>query len=258
MAVTGLEARQEASALDVALRAALAPALPFPEAQPDGTPAGGQADPAWTVRWPAAGELRVEVLANPLNAGNRTRALEAEQEIQKAAMQSQRRSQADYEKAVTDFQQTGRVSEIREISLRDDGVAGERYDADSQLTITAETFDAVHETVVFTSTLPEVLPASGGPAAIVRVASNVYRDAAIGDEPGLARYCPEQAWVFFGAVEAPAVRRQDDGAVALSVTRGTGGVAGRGLVLWITGNAGLVDRVLQDADWSRLRARAGG
>jgi hypothetical protein len=253
-----VEARQEASALPGALRAALAPALPFPDAQPDGTPVGGRTEPVWTVRWPdAAGDLRVEVLANPLNPANRERALKAEQEIQKAAMQSQRQSQADYEKAVTDFQKTGRVSEIREISLRDDGLAGERYDAESQLTITAGSFDARHDALVFTSILPEALPASSGPAAVVRVASNVYREAAVGDEPGLARYCPGQAWVFFGAIDAPVVRRQDDGPVAVSVTR-SGGSATRNLVIWITGNAELVDRVLQTADWSRLRAIVGG
>ena len=53
------------------------------------------------------GNLRVDVLANPLNPGNHERALKAEAEIQKAVMASQRQSQADYEQAVSDFERTG-------------------------------------------------------------------------------------------------------------------------------------------------------
>jgi hypothetical protein len=180
---------------------ALSRALPFPAASDDGTPAGGSADPVWTVRWPEPDELRVEVVANPLNAKNREQALKVEREIQKAAMQSQSRSQGDYERAVSEFERTGRASGIREISLREDGLAGERYDADSQLTITATTIGAAHEFAVSTATMPAISDSIPG-AIVVRVAANAYEEPATGDLPGALHYCPEQAWVFFGA-QAP-------------------------------------------------------
>ena len=91
-----------------ALKVALARALPFPEARSDGTPPGSATDPVWIVRWPVEGNLRVDVLANPLNPGNHERALKAEAEIQRAVMASQRQSQADYEQAVSDFERTGK------------------------------------------------------------------------------------------------------------------------------------------------------
>jgi len=86
--VSAAEARQSAALRD-ALMAAVRPALPFPEASNDGTPSGDDPGPLWTVHWPAEDSAVVEVLANPLNAENRARALKAEAAIQKAAMQSQ-------------------------------------------------------------------------------------------------------------------------------------------------------------------------
>ena len=111
--------------------------------------------------------------------------MKAEAEIQRAAMASQRKSQADYEQALRDFQRTGTVGDIREISLRDDGVAGERYDAESQLTIRADEFGDAHAFTVATSRLPEALPASGGPAVIVRVAANTYREPGAAGDSGI-------------------------------------------------------------------------
>jgi hypothetical protein len=243
-------------ALADALRTALAPALPFPEARPDGTAPDSSSTPVWTIRWPADGESRIEVLANPLNSGNRERALKAEEEIQKSAMQSQRRSQSDYDRALDDFQRTGRVGEIREVSLRDDGLAGERYDAESQLTITAEFVDARYAQRVGTSALPVLLPGSNGPAAVVRLASNTYREAQ-GDEPVSTRYAPEQAWVFFGPIAPPAIARDQDNLASLSTERSATAVS-RALVVHVSGNAELVDRVLRNADWSRLVPLVGG
>jgi hypothetical protein len=258
VAATALAPAQtiEPSAISDALRPALAPALPFPETQPDGTAPGGDTDPVWTVTWPGAAGLLVNVVANPENPGNRQRALKAEEEIQKAAMASQRRSQADYEQALSDFQRTGRVGSIREISLSDDGLAGERFDAESQLTIRAELFEGTHAFTVATSRMPQALPASGGPAFIVRVAANTYRDAGAPDAPGQTRFCPEQAWVFFGALRPADLTRAGETVVGISV--GTAAEASRGLVVAISGNVELVDRVLRQADWALLRARLGG
>ena len=253
---TGPAQSLDTSALRAALEAALAPALPYPPARADGTPERGGPEVVWAVNWAEADEPHVEVLANPLNEENRQRALAAEQAIQKAAMQSQRQSQADYERALTDFQRTGRTSEIREITLRDDGVAGERYDAESQLTVSAEIIEEPRAFAVASGTPPEVGPDVAGATAVVRVRANSYTE----EGPGMAetlRYCPEQAWVVIGGLTAT-VRREPEGqafAVSVSSAEGPGG---RGAVIWIRGNPGLVEQVLSRADWPGLRARFGG
>jgi hypothetical protein len=181
-------------------------------------------------------------------------------------MNAQLRSQGDYERALKDFEQTGRTSEIREISLRDDGVAGERYDAESQLTITVEAAEDGYEFTVATATLPVMSNAVAG-AVVVRVPANSYQEQEAGGLPGMARYCPEQAWVFLGAVGAPAIRRVEGADVEVVVPRtaGAAGAAGlpagraaRSLMVKISGNAGLVEQVLMKADWAVLRAVAEG
>jgi hypothetical protein len=244
-------------ALGDALVRALRPALPFPAARGDDTPETGGPTPVWAVRWPAAGEGHVEVLANPLNGENRARALDAEQQIQDAAMQSQRQSLADYEKALSEFERTGQVSSpLHAISLRDDGVPGEQYDAESQLTVTVERFDPATPLTVATGALPVVVPVDG-PAAAVRMPANVYLER--GPEgTASSRFCPEQAWVLFGALGTPAVHRIDAARVEVSVPAGGApGVRGAALVR-VSGNPALVSRVLAEADWDAFRTLFGG
>jgi hypothetical protein len=247
--VSAAEARQSATLRD-ALVAALRPALPFPEASDDGAPSGGDPGPVWTVRWPAEDSAVVEVLANPFNAENHARALKADAAIQKAAMQSQQRSQADYDKAVSDFQKTGRVSEIREISLRDDGPAGERYDAESQLTIDARVVDLPQRLTVGTGRLPEAFPGSPAAAAIIRVAANEYQEPVESGAPAATRFCPEQAWLLFGPIGAPAVSRTNQHEAAIAVTGAAGAGSGKAILISLRGNVELVDRVLQRANWA--------
>jgi hypothetical protein len=245
-------------ALSAGLVKAMRAALPFPAATSEGTPVGGGADAVWTVRWPEAGDARIEVLANPLNAGNRDRALKAEQEIQKSAMNAQLRSQGDYERAVKEFERTGRASTVREISLRDDGLAGERYDAESQLTIVAQAIAPGHQFTVSTSALPAVSAAVPG-LMVVRVAANAYQEPESSGLPGMGRYCPEQAWVFFGQVGTPVITRRAGADVDISMTEsGEASSRRRGSVVWISGNAGLVEQVLMQADWAVLRALVEG
>ena len=251
--VSAAEARQSAALRD-ALMAAVRPALPFPEASNDGTPSGDDPGPLWTVHWPAEDSAVVEVLANPLNAENRARALKAEAAIQKAAMQSQQRSQADYDKAVSDFQKTGRVSEIREISLRDDGLTGERYDAESQLTIDARVVDLPQRLTVGTGRLPEMFPGSSAAAAIIRVAANEYQEPGESGAPSATRFCPEQAWLLFGPIGAPAVSRTNQHEAAIAVTGPAGAGSGKAILISLRGNVELVDRVLQRANWALVSA----
>jgi len=247
-------------ALHRAFVTALRPALPFPEAGADGTPLNGQTDPVWTVRWPDAGDARVEVLANPLNAGNRERALTVEKAIQQAAMKSQQRSQGDYEQALSDFQRTGRVSGIREISLDDDGLAGQRYDADSHLVLSVAPLDDDLSFSVATGVAPGVVTGVAGPAMVIRVPANVYKAPAESGEPPDEHYCAEQAWVVFGASGPPTIIRREDGPQVDVTVPVAGASAGprRGLVVTMSGNPALVDQALRNADWLALRTVLGG
>ncbi|MEZ5286548.1 MAG: hypothetical protein R2712_17425 [Vicinamibacterales bacterium] len=254
--VTGVLLAQGAPAsLLPALRAAVDPALPFPPARADGTPERGGDEVVWGVRW-AQDQALVEVLANPLNEANRRRALEAEAAIQKSAMQAQRRSQSDYEQALADFARTGRTSEIREISLRDDGVAGERYDAESQVTVSAEPVTGAWQTSVPTARPLEPAPAPPGAAAVVRVSGHVYLEDGPDGMPGSAHYCAEQAWVFVGTTAPAIASPSGTNAAALSAEPGSAGQAG--VVVSIRGNAELVQQVLDRADWTALAVRSGG
>ena len=246
------------AALSAGLVKAMRAALPFPPATPEGTPVGGNLDAVWTVRWPDGDAPRIEVLANPLNTGNRERALKAEQEIQKAAMSSQLRSQDDYERAVKEFERTGRAPTVREITLRDDGLAGERYDAESQLTIVAQTIAPGHQFTISTSVLPVMSTEVPG-LLVVRVAANAYQEPESSGLPGMGHYSPEQALVFFGPVGTPVITPREGADVEIAMTAGGQPAAGRpGAVVWISGNAGLVDQVLTKGEWSVLRALVEG
>lgn len=241
-----------------ALVLALRPALPFPEAGPDGTPASGGAQPVWVVRWPEKGGGQVEVLANPLHPENRKRALEAEAAIQKAAMRSQRRSQGDYEQALSDFARTGRVSNIREISLDDDGVAGERYDADSHLLVSVAPLDDDLSFSVATGIPPAVMNGVAGPMVVIRVPANVYKAVAEAGAPAEEHYCAEQAWLVFGDAGGAAISPRADGPqvdVTVPVSTEPGGRGG--VVVSISGNPALVKQALRRADWPALRAALG-
>ncbi len=224
------------------LRSALAPALPFPDASPEGTPRSGPAEEAvWTVRWPGEG-TRVEVVANPLHPGNHEKALKAEEEIQRSVMQAQRTSLGDYERAASDFARTGRIgADVREVSLADEGIAGERYDAESQVTIDAEWRRGSYTAEVATAVLPFVEETPGLRAPRLRVSAHEY---------GVPqRYAAEQAWIFVGVDEAPAVRRASGERAGFSVTLAD---TRAWLLVAVRGNAALVSRIVAEAQWSVL------
>jgi hypothetical protein len=92
---------------------------------------------------------------------------------------------------------------------------------------------------------------------VVRVPANAYQEPESSGLPGMGRYCPEQAWVFFGPVGTPLIAPRHGADVNISMTAG-GQTVGRGALVWISGNAALVEQVLQRADWSVLRAVVAG
>jgi hypothetical protein len=173
-------------------------------------------------------------------------------------MNAQIRSQGDYERAVREFESTGRASSIREISLRDDGLAGERYDAESQLTVDVQTVAPGYRFTITTSAAPLASSTATG-GAVVRVAANAFEERQAGDLPGMAHYCPEQAWVVFGPAGQPLIQPRDGAETDVSFPGSTAATpSGRLIVVSISGNAALVEQVVRQADWSVLRALTEG
>src|SRR5690606_25212141 len=187
---------------------ALTPALPYPRARADGIPESGDAGPAWSVHWPdEGGDLRVEVVANPLNADTQARAAAAEKEAQAAVMRAQRKSQSDYERALAECEREGRVSPIREVTLEDEGVAGERFDAESQFLATLE-LEPGPAAVSIPSTLAPEVETMADRVMVVRVAPSTFRESADG-EPSSIRFAPATARIYFGRFSPPSIARVD-------------------------------------------------
>jgi len=90
---------------------------------------------------------------------------------------------------------------------------------------------------------------------VVRVAANAYQEPESSGLPGMGHYSPEQALVFLGPVGTPVITPREGAAVEISMTAGKQPATGQhGTVVWISGNAALVEQVLRQADWSVLRA----
>lgn len=242
-------------ALRTLVREVLAPALPYPAAREDGTPADGDPRTRWSVLWPGAGhDIRIEVVANPLNAEYQAEAARAEQQIQASAMRAQRQSQDDYERALAEFARGGSPSPIREVSLDDEGVAGERFDAESRLLVIVETGPDAADDVVETSVAP-IVDARVEGAIVIRVPANVYARPVAPGEAESVHFAPAQARLAFGGFGPPEIRPVD-GRDAFDVSIPRQG-EGRHVVVSLSGNATLLQDVLERADWSLIRALVG-
>ena len=238
-----------ATLLRQALIEALTPALPYPRAGSDGIPESGDAGPAWSVRWPEEGdEPRVEVMANPLNVDTQKRAAQAEKEAQAAVMRAQRKSQSDYERALGEFERERRVSPIREVTLEDEGLAGERFDAESQLLVTLETLAATAPLIIPSSLAPTSASVNG--RLVVRVAPNTYREQKSSADTPSMRYAPASARLYFGDVEPPTIRRVDE----LDRYEVTVPASPRSAVVVLSGNQSLIADVIDRADWKKILA----
>src|SRR5262245_56934402 len=190
--------------LMAALVEALKPALPYPAADEHDLPVDGNTTALWIVRWPEPGESRVEIVANPLNLENQQRASKADGEIQRAVMAAQQRAQAQYERAVAEFEKTGRTNPIDGITLGDEGIAGERFDASNHVAITLAAVRPPYRARIDSVSEPAVSTAAFG--TIVRVETNVYRERAAGTQPEVQRFHACEAHLMFGA-GSPSVSR---------------------------------------------------
>jgi hypothetical protein len=233
-----------------ALVEALRPVLPFPAAAPDGaTPATGGADSKWFVVWPTdPTDTSVIVKANPLHPDTQKAGATADGPIQAAVVQAERKAQAAYERAVAELKRTGKISaELNGISLEDEGIAGEKIDAELELTIDLEPGARPFE--VTSSQPPAVAAGTTGMTWVVTIPANTYREPSGPDTR--EHFRAAEARLYFGGLARPTVSKRDDRlrfSVAPTPTSDT-------FTIMLRGNETLLQSVLITVDWSRV-ARA--
>lgn len=238
-----------------AVRAALAPALPFPDTDDSGTvPANDSPAPLWMVRPLQPGERSIEVMANPLNAINQAQATRAMAQIGAAIDAAQRRAELQYERALADAQRTGRSQDVDGVGLSDEGVAGARIDAEAHVTIDVEYNQTAYTFAIESSVAPAPSrqAAIAGAVAIVTVPSNVFRT--LPAPGGEEKYAPAETLVYFGAVAAPEVRERSEDAYEVTAATTAGRAAPvRSLVVRLRGNESLMAEILAKTRWDQLQ-----
>lgn len=238
-----------------AVRAAVMPALPFPESDDEGSlPKDGKAAEAWMVRPHAAGDRSIEVIANPLNLGNQQRATRAMAQIQASLESAQRRAEAQYERAVAEAKRTGRSQDVDGVSLSDEGLAGARIDAEAHVTIDVEFNQPAYSVTVASSIQPSpsrtmTIP---GAVAVITVPANVYRQktATSSDE----RFCPAETLLLFGGLNAPDVDERPNSSYTVTATAVSPDTAAavRSVVVRLHGNEALIAQIVRGSDWGRV------
>jgi len=237
-----------------AVRAALAPALPFPDTDDTGSvPATNSPDPLWMVRPLQPGERSIEVMANPLNQINQARATRAMAQIGLAIDAAQRRAELQYDRAVAEAIRTGRSQDVDGVGLSDEGVAGARIDAEGHVTIDVEYNQPAYTFGIETSVAPAASRQAviAGAVAIITVPANVFRSKSA-PRPE-ERYCPAETLVYFGAVAAPGVRERSENAYEVTATASGGAAQVRSLVVRLRGNEILIAEILSKANWDQLQ-----
>ena len=218
-----------------AVRSAMAPALPFPSSDEDGSlPANGNTESLWMVRPLQPGDRSIEVIAARAMA-------QIENNIQAA----QRRAALQYDRAVSEAKRTGKSQEVDGVTLSDEGVAGARIDAESHVMIEVVmnepsfTFDVASSVQPAPSTLVSI----PGAAAVIAVPSNTYRDQGTNIE----RYAEAQTMVFLGRVAAPEVQKRADNHFGVLAT-----ATAPAVVIRLRGNEVLIADLLRKTNWSSL------
>ena len=237
------------------VRAALTPALPFPDTDDTGSvPANGSHEPLWMVRVREPGERSIEVMANPLNEINQARAARAMAQIGAAIDVAQKRAELQYERAVAEAKRTGKSQDVDGVGLSDEGIAGARIDAEGHVTIDVDFNQSSYAVAVESSVAPAASRqvTIAGAVAIVAVPSNIYRtrEAQRTDE----KYCPAETIVYFGALAVPDVRQRSENAydITASAVAIAGEPAVRSMVVRFRGNEVLIADLLRKADWNAV------
>ena len=236
------------------VRAAMAPALPFPDTDDSGTvPANGSPVPAWMVRPLQPGERSIEVMANPFNEINQARAMRAMAQIGVAIDAAQRRAELQYERAVAEAKRTGRSQDVDGVGLSDEGIAGARIDAEAHVTIDVDFNQPSYTFGVESSVAPA--PSRSvvivGAVAIITVPSNVFRVKSA--QRSEEKYSPAEAVVLFGTLGMPEVRERSENAydvVASAAAESTSPV--RTMAIRLRGNEVLIADILSKTDWPQV------
>lgn len=237
------------------VRAALAPALPFPDTDDtNSVPANNSTTVPWMVRPLQPGERTIEVMANPLNEINQARANRAMAQIGATIDAAQRRAEAQYERALAEARRTGRSQDVDGVGLSDEGVAGARIDAEGHVTIDVDFNQPAYAFAVASSIEPAVSKqvTVDGAVAVITVPANVYRGkTAQGTEE---RFAPAETVVFFGTLATPEVRGRSGAAfgVTASAVASESPAAVRTMTVRFRGNEVLIADLLRKADWKRV------
>jgi hypothetical protein len=146
-----------------AVRAALAPALPFPASDELGSlPADGKSDGPWMIRPHQSGDRAIEIMANPLNEEYQRRAAKAMSQIELSIEAAQRRAEVQYERAIAEAKRTRQSQEVDGVTLSDEGLAGARIDAESHVTIDVSLSPSVAAAVSMQTTPATVIRGDDG------------------------------------------------------------------------------------------------
>jgi hypothetical protein len=140
-----------------AVRAAMAPVLPFPASDELGSlPADGKSNAPWMLKPVQPGERTIEILANPLNEDHQRSAARAMAQIEQSIEAAQRRADLQYERAIAEAKRTGRSQEVDGVTLNDEGLAGARIDAESHVIVDVAFADTPSRNVTTSTTPPGV------------------------------------------------------------------------------------------------------
>lgn len=232
-----------------AVRAAMAPALPFPETTADGSvPFNNNTEALWMTSSDHSGQT-IDILANPLNAVVQLRATRAMAQIDTNIQAAQRRASAQYEAAVTEARRTGRSQAVDGVTLNDEGVAGERIDAESYASVYVEFGQREYRFTVRGTMEPSRMPSFPHPDAVVlMVPGHVYRD-----DDGVEHYAESHRIVLLGRNLESKVTKQKDGLYVVTATPTTPATGGLdALTLHMRGNSELVSAILEKTDWGRV------
>jgi hypothetical protein len=230
-----------------ALVAAVRPLLPYPVANADGDlPADNAAESKWFVLWPADRDAtRIVVRANPLHPEVQKASAEAMQQINATITAAERRAQAAYDRAIDELKKTGKAGDLEPVTLEDEGAAGERIDADLEVTIDV---DSVEPYEIDSSEAPTVHAGATATSWVVTTPANTYR---IGTgATGREHFRAAESRVYFGLSERPEVT-QVGGASRHRVSLHS---TAHAFVVILRGNASLVSALTSGTDWSRLAA----
>ncbi len=217
-------------------------ALPFPAANERHEPVDGNTSARWLVRRAGAddGGLVAEVIANPLNRDTQTRAARDMAAIQQEVFAAEQRAQVEFERAREAARRSGAPVPVEGITLDDEGVAGDRADAEERMTIEVEIGAAEHVMRIDAIDPPTVTALSGS-TWLVKVSARELP----GDGDARAHYYPAQAIVYV----ASAKPTFSESARRVFTVRTTGKDV---ISVTLRGNSDLIDQVVAQAHWSRV------